>query len=206
MGSFLRPRPQPELLQSEEGQPFSSGVPALGRPLPLPCPSEAIMVPIRQQGGWPRGYLKEEATSPRAFASLTLSPTSGEPRAEAVIEGRDQGKAGASRGARVYLSLCPPPPQLAARGVRLPQAEPCAGVLTTRPSLAPPPPPGPKSLFSEPGAAWAVGIHSPGAPGWVVGRDGGPAGPSRLPPDAAFPCGDLRGCLRIYFHFVIISL
>lgn len=182
MGSFLRPRPQPELLQSEEGQPFSSGVPALGRPLPLPCPSEAIMVPIRQQGGWPRGYLKEEAASPRAFASLTLSPTSGEPRAEAVIEGRDQGKAGASRGARVYLSLCPPPPQLAARGVRLPQAEPCAGVLTTRPSLAPPPRRGPSPCFLSPGLPGLLAFTVPEPlGGWWGGTVAQPAPPASHP-------------------------
>lgn len=100
--------------------------------------------------------MKEEATSPRACASLTRTPTSGDPQAEAVMEGRDQGQ-------------------------------------------------GPSPCFLSPGLPGLLAL-SPGAPGWVVGRDGGPAGLSRLPPDAAFPCGDLRGCLRIYFHFVIISL
>lgn len=71
----------------------------------------------------------------------------------------------------------------------------------------PPLPPGPKSLFSEPGGLpglLALTVPEP-LGGWWWG-DGGPAGLSRLPPNAAFPCGDLRGCLRIYFHFVIISL
>lgn len=59
--------------------------------------------------------MKEEATSPRACASLTRTPASGEPQAEAAMEGRDQGEAGASRvrvyaRVRVSLSL-----QLAAR-------------------------------------------------------------------------------------------
>lgn len=77
--------------------------------------------------------------------------------------------------------------------------EPHAGVLTVLPSRQ-----GPSPCFLSPGLPGLLAL-SPGAPGWVVGRDGGPAGLSRLPPDAAFPCGDLRGCLRIYFHFVIIS-
>lgn len=46
-----------------------------------------------------------------------------------------------------------------------------------------------RALFSEPGAAWAVGSHSTGAPGWVVGRDGGPAGSSRSHPMLLSPVG-----------------
>lgn len=109
--------------------------------------------------------------------SLTPSPTSDEPQAEAVMEGRDQGEAGASRVcvcARVCLSL------LTTAGCLLSEAGPAkphVGVLTTLPSCQ-----GPSPCFLSPGLPGLLALTVPEPlGGWWGGTVAQPASPTSHP-------------------------
>lgn len=163
-----------------------------GKPFPRGSwPSKAIMVPS-QAAGWLTRDTQRRRPPLQGLVHPDTAPTSDEPRAEAVMEGRDQGEAGASRVcARTCVCPCSPCWLPAERG---------------RPSQAPrwcpdhPFLPGPRSLFSEPEAAWAVGTQS-WSP-WVgVGGGRWPSRPRPPPAQCCFPLWGSQGLFEdIYFH------